>query len=451
MLPRKNISIEAPSLLLFSRLEYVVSFLNNHPLKPAGVELGVGLSNASVYIRYSNETGRLLSSAFVIPPQGCFFQNKELPFPLYANIYSLGKQSVYAVETEDRLPGAFLRGRFFQFDILETLFFYISRIEELNPNPSTEQDRYFEGRQFLVRNGLYREAVADQLVAAFFRVLGLGVPLPDTRFIWTHDIDALRKFPSFYKFFRAIARLLLRKQWRALLLLFRAYYRSLNKKEYDPFDTFEWLFLKREGMEKIAFLMAGGLTRYDNHYRIDGAETKQAIRLALRRGYRIGLHPSYACWINRAQFVDEKRLLEAVIGQEVKRSRQHFLNFSIPHTISLLEEAGITEDHSLGFRSHIGFRCGTGFPYRLYNFEKERESTVTEAPLVIMDSAIVAEAKKKEAEPFNFLKDFLEKNRKGTQISVNFHNSSFDGVEWDRQQMKRLYALIQEYFPGGGG
>lgn len=451
MLARKKISIEATSLLLLNRLEYVASFLDNHPLKPTDVELGVGLGNPSVRIYYSNETKRACSSAFVIPLQGCFFQNKELPSPLYSNIYSFGEQLFYAVETEDRLPAPFLQGHFFQFDILETLFFYISRIEELTPHPSTEPNSYPEGRQFLVRNGLHGEAVADQLVAAFFRALGLDALVRDTRFIWTHDIDALRKFPSFYKFFRAAARLLLRKQWHGILRLLWAYYLTLNKKERDPFDTFEWLFLKKEGLEKIAFLMAGGLTRYDNHYRIDEAEAKQAIRLGLGRGYRVGLHPSYACWINRDQFAEEKQLLEAFIGQEVKHSRQHFLNFSIPHTISLLEEAGISEDHSLGFRSHIGFRCGTGFPYRLYNFELERESTVTEVPLVIMDSAILAEAKQIGMEAFGFLKSFLEKNKKGTQISVNFHNSSFDGIEWDRQQMKRLYTLIQEYFPGGFG
>lgn len=451
MLPGKKISIEAFSFLLFSRLEYVVSFLNNHPLKPAGVELGVGLGNASVHIHYSNETEQVPSSAFVIPPQEHLFQNKELPSPLYANIYSFEEQFLYAVETEDRLPGTFLRGRLFQFDILETLFFYISRIEELNISPGSEPDRYSESSQFLVRNGLHREAVVDQLVAAFFRALGLEVPLPETRFIWTHDIDALRKFPSFYKFVRSIVRLIGRKQWRRLVPLVRAYYRVVEKQQPDPFDTFDWLFLKRGGVEKMIFLMAGGLTRYDNHYQISSAEAFRAVQLALKRGYRIGLHPSYACWINPVQFAEEKQLLESVIGHEVKHSRQHFLNFSIPHTISLLEEAGITEDHSLGFRSHIGFRCGTGFPYRLYNFEQERESTVTEVPLVIMDSAILAEAKQRGIEAFDFLKGFLKKNKKGTQISVNFHNSSFDGVEWDRQQMKRLYALIQEYFPAGNG
>ena len=446
-----KISFHPTSIPLPGRLEYVVSFLNNHPLKPAQVVLGFSIGQAAIDIFYSEEPGRASGAAFSIPPQRRFFNGKRVSMPLYANAYCFEDEHVYAVEAQKREPRPLMQGRVFQFDILETLFFFISRIEELERHSVAEPDRHSESSHFLIRHGLHLEAVADRLAAAFFRALGLEADPPDTKYIWTHDIDVLRKFPSWYKLVRAAGRLLWRKQWRRLFPLLQAYYRTRIKKVDDPFDTFDWLFLGHRGLEKRAFFMAGGLTRFDNHYQVSGAEALEVIQLAFHRGYQLGLHPSYACWADPVQLAKEKQLLESVIGQDVTFSRQHFLNFSIPRTIALLEEAGIHEDHSLGFRMHIGFRCGTGFPFKLYNFEHERESMVTEVPLVIMDSAILAEAKRRGEEPIGFLRRFLEKNRKGTQVSVNFHNSSFDGIEWDRQQMKMLYTLIQEFFPGEGG
>lgn len=436
---------------LHSRLAYVLSFLNNHPLKPAEVVLAMDTDHGAINILYSEEASEIPGTVFIIPPQRHFFNGKRVSMPLYANSYHFEGEHVYAVEAQKREPRPLIQGRVFQFDILETLFFFISRIEELERHPVTEPNRHSESSHFLIRHGLHLEAVADRLAAAFFRALGLEADPPDTKYIWTHDIDVLRKFPSWYKFARAAGRLFWRNQWRRLFPLLQAYYRTRIKKEDDPFDTFDWLFLGHPGLEKRAFFMAGGLTRFDNHYQASSAEAREVIQLAFQRGYRLGLHPSYVCWADLAQFTKEKQLLESVIGQEVAFSRQHFLNFSISRTISILEKAGITEDHSLGFRAHIGFRCGTGFPFKLYNFEHERESMVTEVPLVIMDSAILAEAKRRGEEPIGFLRRFLEKNRKGTQVSVNFHNSSFDGIEWDRQQMKMLYTLIQEFFPGEGG
>ncbi|MBK8349316.1 MAG: hypothetical protein IPL08_17515 [Saprospiraceae bacterium] len=57
---------------------------------------------------------------------------------------------------------------------------------------------------FLVSNGIHDVPVVDHLVFYLYDLLGLKPVRHTTAYSMTHDIDMIRKFPSFYKFIRAI-------------------------------------------------------------------------------------------------------------------------------------------------------------------------------------------------------------------------------------------------------
>ena len=183
----------------------------------------------------------------------------------------------------------------------------------------------------------------------------------------------MKKFSTPYQLLRSFGKLLIEgKGLAAQKKLISAYWKVKGREDKDPFDTFDWLFSTCSWPQKIIYFMAGGITKYDNHYSIADQRIKDIIALAKNKDYSMGLHPGYAAWKNPDLFLKEKKKLEEVVGEEVKHSRQHFLHFSFADTPGILEANGIKSDSTLGYQDLIGFRCGTGFPYHLYNFKEER-------------------------------------------------------------------------------
>ena len=146
---------------------------------------------------------------------------------------------------------------------------------------------------------------------------------------------------------------------------------------------------------------------------------KKAIRICKERGYKVGIHPSYNSLNDSTLIRKEKNKLQDTIGEEVTLTRQHFLRFSFRHTPQIIQQLDLIEDSSIGFADRIGFRCGTGFAYHLYDFENEKAFNFLEMPLVFMDSALFTESKE---DPESFLinwEDFISNNQFNTKITFN--------------------------------
>lgn len=189
--------------------------------------------------------------------------------------------------------------------------------------------------------------------------------------------------------------------------------------------------------------MAGGKTRYENFYKIEQPKVLKIIEQAKELGYEIGLHPSYLTWKNKAMFQQELTHLEKVVGEKVRHSRQHFLHCSFAETFDILEDLGIENDSTLGYQNLIGFRCGTGFDFHLYNFKKEQAYGFKETPMIVMDCALLAMTNNEVLSAEQLLKYFLNQNKFNTKITFNFHNHIFDEAKLDNDAMKHLYDFIR--------
>ncbi len=430
-----------------ARIEYVLDFLSNHPLCPEGLIFckNENLEERDIAIYYGQAQA---GKGFFIPASAIVFTTPMPSFPdLKPHGFHYEAFTLYGLRTvalEEEVP--FFTDRRFGFDLLETIFFHISRIEEhhCTPDQLDTWDMMKSSEQFLSKHGLEEEPVVDHLVYCFFAALGLAVEKPKTVYRMSHDIDVLEKFPNALAYLKAAAKLVLGgKGWKLQKDLFLAYWkRQLGEKE-DPFDTFDWLLKKGTWSGKTIYFMAGGITKFDNHYEIEDRRIKGILALAKANGYSIGLHPSYAAWKKDDLFLAEKKRLEKVVGEEVVDSRQHFLHFSFEHTPKLLEANGIKRDSSLGYQDRIGFRCGTGFPYRLYNFQEERAFSFWEIPMVFMDCALLGE--ENDVAKFGLhLEKFLAKNKNLTAITFNFHNSTFDPGRLDQEALIRIYKSLEE-------
>ncbi len=409
-----------------SRLVYVLACINSSPIaKKASCTLILGES-AEYRVGYG-----VKDLAHFVPRQNLLFSDKIEKW--YCNSYNIKESTVYSVEGIEKRGNLFNKEIGFDFDIFESIFFHLSRYEER----TLKQHRYFgnkiefEKKLFLVENGIEKIAVVDELVKAFLEIiLNISIDLPRDK-VLTHDIDFVKKFKHPFSIVRKIAgHFRHRKSFKGFGYLWKSYFEHLIQRK-DAFDTFDWM-LREEDINKTIYFLVGGDHDEDNKFDLGSEVVRKAIRLAKERNYDIGIHPSYESWHNVELIKRQKLKLEEEIGKSITKSRQHFLNFDIDITPSLLEEAGILEDSSIGYTRHTGYRCGTGFAYPLYNFTKEETSKVVEMPLVFMDVAWLFEAERRG--------DFtLTEQINDFYGSFNFHNSTFDEMAARSIKMKDFY------------
>jgi peptidoglycan/xylan/chitin deacetylase (PgdA/CDA1 family) len=130
---------------------------------------------------------------------------------------------------------------------------------------------------------------------------------------------------------------------------------------------------------------------FDDHIMTAG----EMIREIAMGGWEVGLHGSYSTSEEISELREQKERLERVLCHDVKSIRHHFLRFDAKLTPVVHQKTAFESDTTLGFNSDIGFRAGVGYPFKLWDWEQQREASTWEIPLIIQDGAL-------------FRKDFLE-------------------------------------------
>ena len=436
--------IDIQDLSFDKRVKYIFNFIENHPLNN-----GVASFSFSEEKQNRISYGTKPTGTFHIPAQKLIFTNTPItPTSFISNKYAFNELQLFSVENKQRIENRFIIENTFSFDIIETIFFHISRLEEhiIRPDMKKNWGLGEKENHFIPRNNLQEIPIVDHLVFAFLMAIGANPLKRKTNYRLTHDVDITLKLPNIYKLIKASGRLLLieRKGIKAQIELFKLYAKIRKGIIKDPYDTFDWLF-RLEEIEKVIYFMAGGITKYDNFYRIDSPIARRTIKQAQSKGYKIGLHPSYEAYANEELYTKEKKALEQVLGEKVELARQHYLRFQFPETADIIDSQGITEDSTLGYRDMIGFRSGTGFGYRLYNFAKEEAYQFVEVPLVIMEWSLLVQNNHDVQEANKALNMFLEKNQYFTKVTILFHNSIFDQVGTQRKDLKTLYMNFIDY------
>lgn len=422
-----------------ARINYVLNFIEAHPL----IENKLKFSrDTTVTYDLTCNYGIPNSDGFFIPSQNFIFSDSHQNnfANLTTNAYAYQSLQLYSLSSQKENSTNFVKNKEFQFDIIETIFFHISRMEEwyCEERQLDDCDMMKSTEQFLVKNQLYHLPVIDHLIFAFANAIGLEITPQKTKFRITHDIDEVFQDPSLFSSIRRTGGILWRRQkLSAILKVWSAYYHQRNE-----YNTFDWMLTDQSNVEKCIYFLVGGTTKYDTPYAIDTKEMKSIFQLCKKRNYRIGIHPSFDCWRNNQLLKIEKEKLEQQINMPIVISRQHYLHFDFKKTPELLIQNKIKEDSSIGYRDLIGFRCGTGFGYHLYNFNEEAPFEFLEVPLIFMDSSLFKETNhdlEKTTERWN---TFLEKNKFHTKITFNFHNSRFYDAHIHEIPLKKWYQKL---------
>jgi hypothetical protein len=248
--------------------------------------------------------------------------------------------------------------------------------------------------------------------------------------VLTHDVDELIMWKSWKQVFRVVAGdILKRKNIKLALSRVTEYFLIKQDKIKDPFDTFDWLMDKSEsvGVKSRFYFMSGGVTKFDNRYKIDDKKTIKLINHIKNRGHIVGFHPSYNAYNDTMQFKKEKEALEKASKCKIEEGREHYLRFEVPTTWQIWEDNGMKVDSTCGYADKEGFRCGTGDEFSVFNILTREKLRLKERPLIFMDDNHHSYNQNLNTEKsFEIIAKLIQQAKKyNTKTTLLFHNSIF--------------------------
>ncbi|NCP83711.1 MAG: hypothetical protein GW809_08875 [Bacteroidetes bacterium] len=181
-------------------------------------------------------------------------------------------------------------------------------------------------------------------------------------------------------------------------------------------------------------------------YDIRDKKMQKALTYLKETGNEVGVHGSFGTHNDSKRF---KHDIEIIQSKPIQGNRFHFLMFDPEKTVSVLEDNEIQYDTSLGFAEQIGFRRATCYPFFLYNFEKDRISTVIEIPLIVMDGTLSNKkymGLEKEAavsKVFELIDEIAKFNGVFTLLWHNTHFSEYKYTGWN-EVYQSLLAYSKE-------
>lgn len=366
-------------------IRYIVRFMTGEHLS----------DDVSRFVGYTSDASSFVNYKIVIIPSGFF------------------DQEIYGTEkTKPSIPLAHIEGIPFLFgtpdvervgdtivvraDLVASAFFLLSRYEEVLQRDVRDEHGRFPGRESLPRRaGFIDRPVVDEygkLIRKWLSENGVKTEelVPFIRKInLTHDVDV----PYSGRTWRNVARKILSGQNPVTAIGMK--YGPL---EQDPYYTFPWILEQNDRLQRAVgtdrcqsylFFRSGGSEKQDKpHYDLYGKDLRALIDLCHKYEVTIGLHSSYQAGKDPSLILSEKQKLAIASGKEITDNRHHFLSLREPEDMSILEEAGISDDYTMGYADVAGFRLGTSLPVRFINPVQRRLSPLVLHPLTIMDCTL---------------------------------------------------------------
>ncbi len=283
-----------------------------------------------------------------------------------------------------------------ELDMFAATFFMLTRWEEYVNKNRDSHNRFSATESLAYKQGFLNRPIVNEYVEELKKLLleldeSIVFIKREYQLFLTHDVDELYMYKSWEQIFRmGLGDIVKRRSFTLAIERVAEYFLIKREKINDPFDTFDWLMDKSEavGVKSRFYFMSGGVTSYDNRYKIDEPKSLKLIEKIKRRGHIIGIHPSYNAFNDSKQFKKELDLLEKTVGEKITEGREHYLRFEVPTTWQVWEDNGMCIDSTCGYADKEGFRCGTGDEFSVFNVLTRKKLRLKERPLVVMDSSM---------------------------------------------------------------
>jgi hypothetical protein len=332
------------------------------------------------------------------------------------------------------------------FDIFAASFYLISRYEEYLPHVKDIHGRFTAEQSLAYQHQFLEKPVIDIWANKFLSLFKEKFPdytyiQRNYQFISTIDVD--NAFAYKYKSLLRTIGGFLKDLYKLKFLSFLNRFAVLSNIKKDPFNTFDKLleYKKKYNATTLFFFLIADYTTFDTNV----SASKNKFRLLIKSivDYaNVGLHPSYFTMLNGALLKKEKERLEDITNMPTKRSRQHYLRFSMPETYQNLIDLEIEEDYSMGYASNVGFRAGTCTPFYFYDLDFEIQTPLKVFPFALMDTTLNDYMKLTPKQSLGRIRDLRNEVKAVDGLFITlFHNESLSNyTRWKGWQ--RLYESM---------
>lgn len=280
------------------------------------------------------------------------------------------------------------------FDIFGASFYLLSRYEEYLGHTKDEYGRYGHQNSLAYRNGFLDIPLVDYWMQELEKELQKINPsyrLPDRSFRIqpSYDIDIAYRFShrSPFKNIKGYFLDLLMMRFDDLMERVTVY----SGRQKDSYDIYEWLDALHQHyqLKPFYFFLLAEKQKYPDRNVDPYTSDMHLLIKEHARKYQIGIHPSVQSNHDKSILERELKILTYHSGLPIHHSRQHYLKFELPLTYRQLIEAGIQQDHSMGYGAVNGFRASTSAPFYWYDIMKDNKTSLEILPFCYMDSAAI--------------------------------------------------------------
>lgn len=431
-------------LLIYSekqsaRLSYILDFVF---VEYAGIQYEL-TTDVTYYcsaeghkINYSSQA--LCSNEFRLSPASLLFENDLNP-PRIGVIEFGGTSALFPTYPASD----------FSFDVLCACFYMLSRFEEYQPYIKDSHGRFKPDESLASKHDFLGQPVVNIWINAFLAALNksFGTTWKNSNaysFTNTIDIDIAwsYKHKGMYRNVYGLLRSLSHGNFAEIAERLKVV-AGLQK---DPFDTFDFIIdlHKKHNLNTIFFVHVGDYGVYDKNIPYKNNKFRELIR-HLADYAEIGIHPSYESSLKPEKVKEEIERLSEIIKKDVTKSRQHFLRITFPYTYRILVDNKIKEDLSLGFASEIGFRAGTCTPFRFFDLDAGKPTSLLIRPFSLMEGTLKDYKNLNLSKSEHYIKHQINiiKENQGEFISL-WHNESLSDVNrWEgwRDLYKKMIEL----------
>ena len=320
------------------------------------------------------------------------------------------------------------------FDVFAASFYLVSRYEEYMPYEADDHNRFSARFSCLTQNDLLEEPLINKWALYIKNIFSSSTDLRfiprKFEFLSTIDVDQAWKFKNKGLFRNVLGtfRDLKEGKWEN----FRDRWPVLFGFRKDPFhEAFSWHKLQENkyDIKPNYFMLLGDYGTFDKNTSHKNSEFVKFIQ-SLDSADSIGIHPSYNSNTEKPKVAQEINRLESILCRPIVMSRQHFLMHRMPETYQTLIKNGITEDHTMGYSTHLGFRAGIAAPFYWFDLENNIQTKLKLVPFCAMDITPLHYRKESPDKAIKTLRNLMEKvNDVGGLFVSLWHNESFSETE----------------------
>ena len=343
-------------------------------------------------------------------------------------------------------------------DFVASTYFLMSRYEELLNKERDAHGRFPGKASIPYKAGFIDRPIIDEYARYLKQSLGGTVTEGRITKLWlTHDVDLPFEKRGLIGRIRDVVGILRRQHQ----LTFQPIWEYVCGRS-NP-DCFDWILefdasSRRDSelpVEAVYFILAreDGSSR-DNWY-LDDRRWPGLLDRFRKYGVALGLHASYAAGGDMASVSEDVLRLETsgvlkpLEPNGRRLNRHHFLRMTDPADFRFLEEAGFTDDFSVGYADVVGFRVGTCRPYRWINPRNGLVGKLVVHPMTIMECTLDAYMGLSREQSFAYCEKMISRvaEHRGECVLL-WHNPSLCPIpgNWQRE----LYVYCSEISAKGG-